>query len=198
MTPQEDADITRAIRQYVASPEIGPSRFDSLNQLISGVVQKSGAADFELRSGYRALLVAWLQDTAAWDLVLLHQESPVLAVTYTAFADDSDKDNVDRQTDRALGVAKDTQLAQLHGILPTSLRRAHVHVHECDAAPDSAGPQGDSSLSAAVTTSQRMRDSGLYDLVWVVGITRDPLGFSEPADALSWARFAADLRSGII
>lgn len=197
MTPQEQAAITKAVRQYVASPEAGPARFDGLSQVISGALVKSGVTDLESRSGHRALLAAWLQESTMWDLIVFRQDSPVLAVTYISSRANSDRGDVDRQTDRALGVARDTQLAQLHGILPSDLRRAHVHVHELAVAPDKASSEGTSGLSEAVTTSQRMRDSDLYDLVWVIGVTRDPLGFCEPADAVAWDRFAADLCSGI-
>lgn len=197
MTPQERAAITRAVRQYVASPEAGPARFDGFNQLISDALMKSGVTDLESRAGHRALLTAWLQESTTWDLIVFRRESPILAVTYVSSMANSDRGDVDRQTDRTLGVARDTQLAQLHGILPSRLRRAHVHVHELAVTPDKAGPQVSSGLSEAVTTSQRMRDSDLYDLVWVIGVTRDPLGFCEPADVLAWDRFAADLRSSI-
>jgi hypothetical protein len=43
---------------------------------------------------------------------------------------------------------------------------------------------------------ERMRDSGLYQLVWAPGITRSPGGFTEPGPAAGWDRFAAGLRAG--
>ena len=187
MTPQERVDITRAVQRCLASPKTDPDWFDGLNQLIGTELQKSSVTDLEPFCGHRALLVGWLQESTSWDLVLFQRESPVLAVAYTTVKLDTDEDIIDREANRVVGIAKDTQLAQRHGMLPAGLRRAHVHVHE-----QSAG-----GLSQAVTMSQRMRDSGLYDLNWIIGITREPPGFSEPARSFTWDHFAADLRSGI-
>ena len=43
---------------------------------------------------------------------------------------------------------------------------------------------------------ERMRDSGLYHLVWAVGVIREPVGFMEPSASVGWDRFASDLRGG--
>jgi hypothetical protein len=56
--------------------------------------------------------------------------------------------------------------------------------------------QGASYLDRPAIMCVRMRDSGLYHLVWAPGITRSPVGFTGPSPAVGWDRFAAGLRAG--
>jgi hypothetical protein len=207
MTPNEHTEITRAVRQWITASATGPDRFDGISQLISDKLSATGAADLGRDSGPRASLAGWFQESTAWDLVLLQRGRPTLAVTYTSLMCNSHQDSIDDQADRVLGVAKDAQLAQMHGILPVNLCRAHVHLQEL--APAGTGPEptgqlsrtenailrGADGFSRAATMCERMRDSGLYHLVWMFGVTRNPLGFTEPSPTLGWDRFAANLRS---
>jgi len=55
---------------------------------------------------------------------------------------------------------------------------------------------GATYLDRVAIMCERMRDSGLYHLVWVLGVTPSPLGFAEPSTAVGWDRFASDLRDG--
>lgn len=41
---------------------------------------------------------------------------------------------------------------------------------------------------------ERLRDDGLYDMAWALGILRTPVGFVEPRESVNWDRFKNDLR----
>lgn len=41
---------------------------------------------------------------------------------------------------------------------------------------------------------QRLRDDGLYDMAWALGVVREPVGFEEPREPVNWSRFKSDLR----
>ena len=94
------------------------------------------------------------------------------------------------------------------GILPPNLRRAYIYLLEVTPkvlSPVKTGRplgnpdvifHGATYLDRVAIMCERMRDSGLYHLVWVLGVIRSPLGFSEPSAAVGWDRFASDLRDG--
>jgi hypothetical protein len=44
----------------------------------------------------------------------------------------------------------------------------------------------------------RMRDNGLYDLAWAVGVQEQPFAWFEPRPDVSWDRFTTDLRTLLV
>lgn len=40
---------------------------------------------------------------------------------------------------------------------------------------------------------ERLREDGLYDMTWALGVVRDPVGFIEPRASVNWDRFRSDL-----
>ena len=56
--------------------------------------------------------------------------------------------------------------------------------------------QGASYLKRVAIMCERMLETGLYHLAWVIGVTRDPVGFVEPSPTVGWDAFAAELRRG--
>jgi hypothetical protein len=213
VTPHERAEVMRALRRWISSDTADRSRFDGVSQLIVSELETADVSDVQPVTGEDASLAGWLQESSTWDLVILQRETPVLSVSYSSVTRDAVEGGFDEQVNRMLGIAKDAQLAQMHDILPMSLRRAHLHLQEL--APEEAGRQrsddpqpseqpvhanesivlGADRFRQGAKRCERMRDSGLYHLVWVVGVTRDPFGFTEPSPALRWDRFASDLRS---
>ena len=157
MISDEHDEIARAARQWITFSAASPARFDGISQLIGHELRADGATGITLLSGRRAALAGWSRESTAWDLIALQYGAPILAVTYAS-----------ERTDRVLGVARETQLAQAHGIAPASLRRAHVHVQE------GTGPL----LDQAGVMCGRLRDSGLYHMVWAIGVSREPAGFT--------------------
>jgi hypothetical protein len=55
---------------------------------------------------------------------------------------------------------------------------------------------GKTYLDRVAIMCERMRNSGLYHLAWVIGVIREPVSFCEPSAEVGWDRFAADLRNG--
>ena len=120
----------------------------------------------------------------------------------------SEGKNLNNRADEVFGIAEDARQAEARGILPPNLRRAYIYLMEVSAAvqypvrigrsfgrPDPVFDQA-SYLDRMAIMCERMRDSGLYHLVWAVGVIREPIGFTEPSASVGWDRFAEDLRDG--
>lgn len=223
MTPEEKARITHAIEQWFISKDAqgqksqgkgnpqagsrsrvtGGGHLNGINQLVVDEIERAGAVGLELRVNRRAVLPGWYRGSKAWDLLVLQHGSPILAVEYKSMAGSEGK-NLNNRTDEALGIAEDAREAERRGGLPRHLRRAYIFLME--ATPEATKPRlgirpdfgfhGKSYLERLAVTAKRMRDAELYHLVWVIGATQNPLGFSEPDPEVGWDRFSADLRSG--
>lgn len=224
MTPEEKARITRAIEQWFidkdsqgassSNPQqgrrsqvTGGRHLNGINQLIVDEIAATGAADLELRTNRKAVLAGYYRSSKAWDLLVFQRGAPILAIEYKSMSG-SVGNNLNNRADEVFGIAEDAREAEKHGILPPNLRRAYIYLLEVTPTvtrPVKVGtPYGspdivfnDASYFDRVTIMcERMRDSGLYHLVWALGATRSPLGFVEPNPAVGWDRFAADLRAG--
>ena len=44
---------------------------------------------------------------------------------------------------------------------------------------------------------ERLREDGLYDMAWALGVTRNPTGFLEPRVTVGRNRFTMDLRRAL-
>jgi hypothetical protein len=180
-----------------------------VNQLIVDEIRSAGAADLDLRLDRKAVLAGWYRSSKAWDLLVLQRGTPILAVEYKSMAG-SVGNNLNNRADEVFGIAEDARQAELHGILPPNLRRAYIYLIELTPAvlrPVGVGqPHGHpdvifhhaSYFDRVAIMCERMRDAGLYHLVWVLGVTRDPIQFSEPSPAVGWDRFSTDLRAGFV
>lgn len=115
---------------------------------------------------------------------------------------------LNNRADEVFGIAEDARQAEERGILPPNLRRAYIYLMEVTPEvrrpvrrerqygnPDPIFDQS-SYLQRMAIMLERMRDSGLYHLVWAIAVIREPLGFMEPSASVGWDRFAADLRNG--
>jgi hypothetical protein len=185
----------------------GGAHMRGVNQLIVDEIRATGATELELRFDRQATLAGWYRNSKAWDLLVLQRGQPILAVEYKSMAG-SVGNNLNNRADEVFGIAEDARQAEAHGILPPNLRRAYIYMLEVTPrvlAPVSVGRPfgntdpvfiGASYLDRVVIMCERMRDAGLYHLAWVLGVTRQPLGFAEPSASVGWDRFAADLRAG--
>ncbi len=54
---------------------------------------------------------------------------------------------------------------------------------------------GASYLERMAIMCERMRDAGLYNLVWAVGVVEDPFSWFEPRGSVGWDAFTDRLRS---
>ncbi|MGO8959318.1 MAG: PaeR7I family type II restriction endonuclease [Streptosporangiaceae bacterium] len=178
-----------------------------INSLIVDEIRATGATGLELRQARNAVLAGWYRASKAWDLLVLQHGKPILAVEYKSMAG-SVGNNLNNRADEVFGIAEDARQAEAHGVLPLNLRRAYIYMLEIT--PRAQRPVGvgnaignpdpifigASYLDRVAIMCERMRDAGLYHLTWVLGVTRSPLGFMEPAPAVGWDRFAYDLREG--
>jgi hypothetical protein len=185
----------------------GGLHLQGINQLIVDEIKATGAKDLELRFDRQAVLAGWYRSSKAWDLLVLQRGTPILAVEYKSMAG-SVGNNLNNRADEVFGIAEDARQAEQRGILPPNLRRAYIYLLE--ATPSALKPvgigrpfgnpdiifHGASYLDRVAIMCERMRESGLYHLVWVLAVTRTPLGFAEPSTAVGWDRFVSDLRAG--
>lgn len=185
----------------------GGKHLRGVNQLVVDEIRSTGASNLELRFDRGATLAGWYRSSKSWDLLVLQRGTPVLAVEYKSMSGSEGK-NLNNRADEVFGIAEDARQAEARGILPSNLRRAYIYLMEVTPAveypvrigrlfgePDPAFDKA-SYLDRMAIMCERMRDSGLYHLVWAVGVTREPVGFMEPSPAVGWDRFAADLREG--
>ena len=185
----------------------GGGHLAGVNQLIVDEIKATGATDLELRFNRRAVLAGWYRSSKAWDLLVVQRGKPILAVEYKSMAG-SVGNNLNNRADEVFGIAEDARQAEEHGVLPPNLRRAYIFLLEVT--PDVQYPvdigkplgnpdpifQDASYLDRMTIMCGRLRDTGLYHLVWAIGVIGEPLGFVEPSSAIGWDRFATDLRDG--
>ena len=185
----------------------GGKHLRGVNQLVVDEISRTGATGLTLRFDRGATLAGWYRNSKSWDLLVLQQGTPILAVEYKSMSGSEGK-NLNNRADEVFGIAEDARQAEEHGILPPKLRRAYIYLMEVTSAvkrpidvghpfgkPDPIFDQA-SYLDRMAIMCERMRDSGLYHLVWAVGVIRAPIGFMEPSANVSWDRFASDLRDG--
>jgi|HubBroStandDraft_3_1064219.scaffolds.fasta_scaffold22029_2 hypothetical protein len=185
----------------------GGSHLRGINRLIEDEIKSTGASGLELRVDRKAVLAGWYRSSKAWDLLVLQHGAPILAVEYKSMAG-SVGNNLNNRADEVFGIAEDARQAEKHGILPANLRRVYIYLLEVTPSvrkPVNVGRplgnhdivfNGASYLDRLAIMCERMRDSGLYHLALVLGVTRDPIGFIEPSAEVGWDRFASDLRAG--
>ncbi len=185
----------------------GGTHLNGVNKLIIDEITAIGLADVEFRLHRRAVLAGWYRSSKAWDLLVLQRGLPVLAVEYKSMAGSEGK-NLNNRADEVFGIAEDAREAERRGILPPNLRRAYIYVLEVTPAVE--GPvdvgkpygkpdpvfHGASYLQRVAIMCERMLESGLYHLAWVLAVTRDPVGFVEPSPTVGWDAFAVELRRG--
>jgi hypothetical protein len=178
----------------------------ALNQLVVDQIRGTGASGLTLLTNRRATLAGYYRASKSWDLVVLKDEVPILAVEYKSMSGSEGK-NLNNRADEVFGIAEDARQAEKHGILPPNMRRAYIFVMGIN--PESTRPvgvgdvlgspdavfKGASYLQRTAIMCKRMRETGLYHLTWAVGVTEEPFSWEEPDVEVGWDRFAADLRA---
>jgi len=185
----------------------GGKHLRGVNHLVVHEIRRTGATGLELKFDRGATLAGWYRNSKSWDLLVLQRGVPILVVEYKSMSG-SEGRNLNNRADEVFGIAEDARQAEAHGILPPNLRRAYIYLMEVTPAvqypvgnghpygtPDPIFDQA-SYLDRMAIMCERIRDSGLYHLVWAVGVIREPVGFIEPSPNVGWDRFATDLRNG--
>ena len=186
----------------------GGKHLEPLSALVVEQVQALGVEGLELRHNRGATLAGYYRPSKSWDLLVVREGQPLLAVEYKSMSGSEGK-NLNNRADEVFGIAEDARAAEAHGILPSGLLRAYIFV--MGANDDSTRPvgvgnvvgtpdpvfDGASYLERMAIMCERMRDAGLYDLVWAVGVVEEPFSWFEPRASVGWDTFTRELESGL-
>ncbi len=182
------------------------AHLDGLNQLVVDEIDRAGVNGLTYATNRDATLAGYYRASKAWDLAVLKNGEPLLVVEYKSM-NGSEGKNLNNRSDEVFGVAEDARQAMQHGLLPEGLRRAYIFVMAVTPAsvrpvkvgtsligkPDSQF-DGASYLQRTGIMCRRLRETGLYDMTWAVGVRADPFDWEEPDRLVGWERFAADIR----
>jgi hypothetical protein len=183
----------------------GGAHLDGLNHLVVEEIKRAGMSDgLTFVTGQRARLAGYYRSSKAWDLAVLKDDKPVLVVEYKSMSGSEGK-NLNNRADEVFGVAEDARQAEAHGLLPKDLRRAYVFIMGITS--ESTRPvaighligKGDPEFSGAsylqrtAIMCRRLRETGLYDMTWAVGVQEIPFMWHDPDPRVGWDRFASDI-----
>jgi Restriction endonuclease XhoI len=183
---------------------VGAKHLDGINDLISRTIEIFAGPGLEFRAGRAATLPGYYRASKNWDLVVVRDGVPVLAIEYKSMVGSEGK-NLNNRADEIFGMAEDVRQAEAHGLLPRDMKRAYVFI--MGITPESTNPvgastrigtldpvfEGASYLDRAAIMCERMRETGLFDLVWMIGVDERTTESQEPRPAVGWRRFEEDL-----
>lgn len=176
-----------------------------VNRLILDELENLGLDDINWWVDRGATLPGYYRPSKSWDLLVTVGQQPVLAIEYKSMTGSEGK-NLNNRADEVIGAALDLKRAQENGLLPSGMKRGYVFLMEVT--PEVTRPvavqsrvgtpdpvfNGATYLDRMAIMCERLRNDGLYDMSWALGVTRDPLGFVEPRETVNWDRFRSDLR----
>jgi hypothetical protein len=186
----------------------GGKHLGPLSQLVVDEIQSLGVANLELRHNRAATLAGYYRPSKSWDLLVTQEKQPLLAIEYKSMSGSEGK-NLNNRADEVFGIAEDARAAEEHGILPPGLLRAYIFVmgaNDDSTRPIGMGPvvgKPDPVFDAATYLDrmaimlERMRSTGLYHLVWAVGVVEEPFSWFEPRESIGWDAFVSGLRKGL-
>ena len=184
----------------------GGLHLNAINSLVVDEIRATGASGLEIRTNKAATLAGYYRASKSWDLVVLQDGEPILAVEYKSMSGSEGK-NLNNRADEIFGMAEDARQAELNGLLPPRMRRAYVFVMGDN--PVSSKPVvtrvklgqedprflGASYLDRMAIMCRRMRDTSLFHMTWAVAVKESPFSWSEPDVEVGWDRFSHDLRN---
>jgi len=183
---------------------VSGKHLDAVNALIIAEIKRIAGPGLEFREGRAATLPGYYRATKNWDLVVLREGVPLLAVEYKSMFG-SEAKNLNNRADEIFGMAEDSRQAEAHGLLPENMKRAYVFI--MGITPNSTKPvttangvgavdpafRHASYLDRAAIMCERMRETHLFHLVWAIGVHDETLEYRETRPSVGWSRFAADL-----
>jgi Restriction endonuclease XhoI len=183
----------------------GGKHLDGIVQVVTHELESTGAPGLTYLTGRKATLPGFYRAAKAWDLLVLQNEQPVLCVEFKSMKG-SVSNNLNNRADEVFGVAEDMRQAELHGIVPKTMRRAYVFVlnldEESTGVPDIPDVPigkmdkeflGASYVERAGIMCERMWRVGLYHLAWMVAVREEPFQWVEPRAAVGWNAFSKGL-----
>ena len=183
----------------------GGNHLAGINLLLLDELNGLGLTNLTTAYNRQATVPGYYRASKSWDLLVSHKDKPVLAIEYKSMKGSEGK-NLNNRADEVIGAAQDLRRAQEHGLLPQTMMRGYVYLMEVTpevqkpvAVRTKAGTpdpefEGASYLDRVGIMCERLRDDGLYDMSWALGVTSDPVGFVEPRKSVNWDRFKTDLR----
>ncbi len=185
----------------------GGKHLAGVNRLVLDELESFGLQGVTYAADGRATLPGYYRATKNWDLLVLSEGEPVLAVEYKSMTGSEGK-NLNNRADEVLGVGEDLRQAQAHGLVNPELRRAYVFLMEvtpevqvpvrgAEVRVGHRDPVFDRAtyIKRMAILLERMRSTELYDAVWAVGVVRgQETDFIEPRAEVGWDRFSDDLR----
>lgn len=183
----------------------GGKHLAGVNQLLLDELESLDLPRLDSWVDRGAVVPGYYRASKSWDLLVTVEGKPVLAMEYKSMTGSEGK-NLNNRADEVIGAAQDLRRAQEHGLLPPGMKRGYVFLMEVT--PDVARPVGVTTrvgtpdpefvgatyLDRMAIMCERLRDDGLYDMAWALGIVRNPVGFVEPRETVGWDRFKHDLR----
>lgn len=114
MVQQEKSRASGKAQEGDRSAVTGGAHLDGLNTLIVKEIEATGTAGLEIRTNRKATLPGYYRPSKSWDLLVLQQGSPVLAVEYKSMKGSEGK-NLNNRADEIFGMAEDPRQAELNG-----------------------------------------------------------------------------------
>ena len=183
----------------------GGKHLAGVNRLLLDELEGLGLDGLTTSHDRQATVPGYYRASKDWDLLVFTHGYPVLAVEYKSMTGSEGK-NLNNRADEVIGAAQDLKRAQENGLLPRDLRRGYIFLMEVTPAvttpvsvrtrvgePD---PEfiGAGYLDRMAIMCERLRDDRLYDMVWALGVIREPVGFVVPRESVNWDQFKSDLR----
>lgn len=202
---KETAQASGRAQEGNRSAVTGGAHLDRLNNLVVEEIRRAGMGDgLTFVTNRQATLAGYYRSSKSWDLAVLKDNKPVLVVEYKSMRGSEGK-NLNNRADEVFGMAEDARQAEAHGLLPKDLRRAYIFI--MGISPESTKPvaighligKGDPEFSGAsylqrtAIMCRRLRETGLYDITWAVGVQEDPFEWHDPDPRVGWDRFASDI-----
>ena len=200
----EAAHLAGKAQQGNRAAVTGGKHLRGINQLIVDELANAGLDDLTLGFDRGAVLPGYFRPAKAWDLLALRDGKPVLAVEYKSMKGSEGK-NLNNRADEVFGIAEDLREAQRHGLIPQGLVLAYVFLMEMTpevtrpvGASVNAGQidpifEGASYLDRMAIMCERIREQGLYDVTWAIGVETNPTRLYEPRESCGWSEFKAGL-----
>lgn len=201
---QSAAEASGSAQGGTRSAVTGGRHLAGVNRLILNELDMLGLGNITTLFDRQATVPGFYRASKDWDLLVLSDGEPVLAVEYKSMTGSEGK-NLNNRADEVIGAAQDLRQAQEHGLLAPGLKRGYIFLMEVTPAvhrpvkvqarvgtPDPVF-NGIGYMDRMAVMLERLRDDGLYDMVWALGVIREPVGFMEPRPTVNWDRFKTDL-----
>ena len=146
---QELSEATGRAQGGARAAVIGGRHLAGVNRLIVEELQDLGLTGLTCYTDRRATVPGYYRVSKSWDLLVLNDGTPVLAIEYKSMAGSEGK-NLNNRADEVIGAAQDLKRAQEQGLVPATMLRGYVFLMEIT--PEAQKPVGVSQKPVGVRT----------------------------------------------